>query len=137
MARDLALRNFWNMPAFRWFDWDDEEMAVSTMPSGLSISEDEKNVYVEAAVPGINPEDVEITFDKGMLWIKGEKKETEEDKKKKYYRSATTTFQYKTMLPIEVDPTKEPEATSKNGIMKITFAKHPQTQPKKIKVKAS
>ena len=43
--------------------------------SGISLYEDENKLYIEAAVPGIRPEDLCVTFDKGILWIKGENKQ--------------------------------------------------------------
>lgn len=132
MPSDLLPRTFWTFPQLRSL-MEDEDMVNVTTPSGLSVSEDEKSVYVEAALPGVDPKNVEITFDKGVLWIKGET--AQEEKEKKYYRKATSSFSYRVAVPGELDLTKEPEAESANGIMKITFAKSPQTQPKKIAVK--
>jgi HSP20 family protein len=103
--------------------------------SGLSVSEDASNIYVEAALPGIKPEDIEITFDKGMVWIKGQRKEEEKDKKRSFYRKATSSFSYHLSLPGNVDEKKEPEASYKDGIMTMTFKKAKEKEPKKIKVK--
>lgn len=138
MARDIVPSSFWTFPSLRLPSiWgEDEDWPLSSGPSGLSVSEDEKNVYVEAAVPGIEPKNVEVTYDKGTLWIKGESKEEEEDKNKKFYRRASSSFSYNITVPSEIDPNTDPEATYKNGMMKVTFAKTPQTQPKKITVKS-
>lgn len=137
MALDLIPRRFWSFPTSSWFDLDEEDMALtSSNTSGVSISEDDKHVFVEASLPGIDPKDVEITFDKGVLWLKGEAVETEEDKKKKYYRKASSSFSYRVAVPGEIDLNVEPEAESKHGIMRVTFTKHPKMQPKKIAVKA-
>ena len=133
MSFDITPRPFWPRTLSPIFE-DDEMMPQFTNPSGLSVSEDEKNVYVEASLPGIDPKDVEITFDKGMLWIKGESKT--EEKEKKYYRKAASSFSYRVTVPGEINLSKDPEAESNNGIMLITFAKSPQTQPKKISIKA-
>ena len=135
MALDLVPSRFWSFPT-RWFDMDEDEMSLTaTSPSGLSISEDDKNVYVEAALPGLKSEEVEVTFDKGVLWIKGESKQ-EEKEEKKYYRKATRSFSYRVAVPGEVDMNKEPEATMENGVMTVAFPKHPKSQPKKISVKS-
>ena len=40
----------------------------------LSISEDKDYVYVKADMPGLKSEDIELTFEKGTLWIRGERK---------------------------------------------------------------
>lgn len=135
MAFDLIPSNFWTFPSFRFPSlWEEEEKEIiSGIPSGLSVSEDERNIYVEAAVPGIEPKDIEVTFDKGILWIKGEAKE--EEKKKKYYRKASRSFSYRVAVPGEIDLNAEPVATCKNGIMTVTFPKSAKAQPKKIAVK--
>ena len=132
MPNDLLPRTFFTFPQLRSL-MEDDDLMPSTSPSGLSISEEAKNVYVEAALPGVDPKNVEITFDKGVLWIKGET--AQEEKEKKYYRKATSSFSYRVAVPGEIDLTKDPEAESAHGVMRITFAKSPQTQPKRIAVK--
>jgi HSP20 family protein len=124
---NLTLPDFW--------DEDEEWLTTPSSQTGLSIYEDEDKVYVEAAVPGIDPKDVDITFQDGYLWIRGETKEEAEDKKKKYYRKATQSFSYRVAVPGEIDENKDPEATYKHGVMTIAFTKSPKTQPKKIQVK--
>ena len=132
--RLLSLSN----PVFPDFWDEDEEWLTSpSTPSGLSIYEDENKIYVEAAVPGIDPKHVEMTYQDGYLWIRGESKEEEEDKKKKYYRKATRSFSYRVAVPGDVDTTKEPEATCKHGVMTVAFMKSPKAQPKKIQIKTS
>lgn len=102
--------------------------------SGLSVSEDERNVYIEASVPGIKADEIEMSFEKGVLWIRGEKKEETEDKKKKYYRKATSSFSYRIAVPGNVDESRHPEAVCKNGVLKVTFAKVKAKEVKKKKI---
>ncbi len=137
MTSDLIPANFWRIPMITsdlWENLSDLAPMRGTL-NGLSIFEDDKNVYVEAAVPGVDPKNVDVTFDKGVLWIKGEVKE--EEKSKKYYRKASSVFSYRVTVPGEVDWKKEPAATCKNGAMRVTFAKSPKAQPKKIAVKTA
>lgn len=136
MANDIIPRTFLRTPFISLPSvWEDiEEMLPTTGNiNGLSISEDEQNVYVSAAVPGVDPKDVDVSVDKGVLWIKGEKKE--EEKGKKFYRKATSSFSYRVTVPGEIDQNVEPEATCKNGVITVTFTKSPKTKPKKISVK--
>lgn len=140
MANQLSQSSFWRFPMISfpsWMEWmeDREELLpTSNLLNGLSVSEDDKHVYVEAAVPGVDPKDVDVTFSKGVLTVKGEKKE--EEKGKTYLRHATRSFFYR-VTPGDVDPKKEPQATYKNGVMTITFAKVPEAKPKKIPVKTA
>lgn len=135
MALDIITRNN-NFPFSRFPFWTDEEdWTPTTTASGLAVSEDDKKVYIEAAVPGIDPKDIEVTVDKGVVWIKGESKQ--EESQKKYYRRASSSFSYRVAIPGEIDPNIEPEATCKNGVMTVAFTKAEKVQPKKIAVKSA
>ncbi|HEX7042281.1 MAG TPA: Hsp20/alpha crystallin family protein [Patescibacteria group bacterium] len=138
MAYDLIPRNFFSFPAMQlpsiWND-DDDWLTAPSSPSGLSISEDEKKIYVEASLPGIDPKNIEMTFQDGYLWIRGEIKEEDEDKKRKYYRQASKSFSYRVAVPGDIDDSIDPTATYKHGVMTVAFMKSPKAQPKKIQVK--
>lgn len=110
--------------------WDD--MFLGEPHSGISIYEDDENIYVETALPGIEQKEIDVTFDNGILRVKGEKKE---EKEKNYYRKATRSFSYRISVPGEVDKEDIPEATYKNGMVTFRFKKVQETQPKKIEVK--
>lgn len=136
MAFDLVPKSFWAFPSLRpWFEDEDWITSLPTTSSGLSVSEDDKFVYVEAHMPGLKAEDIDVTFKNGELWIQGDKKEEEKDKKKKYYRMASSSYSYRLLVPGNVDETEDPDASYKDGIMAITFKKVPIKEPKKIAVK--
>lgn len=138
MVTSLIPRRFLSFPNLSLPDFWGEEEEWLTSPStqsGLSVYEDENKVYVEAAVPGIDPKDIDVTFQDGYVWIRGETKEEEQDKRKKYYRKASRSFSYRVAVPGDVDGTKDPEATCKHGVMTIAFTKSSEAQPKKIQVK--
>lgn len=118
-----------------WFEEDWFPTNSRLEHSGLSISEDTENVYVEAALPGINLKDIDITFDKGLLWIKGQRKEEEKNKDRSYYRKAMSSYSYHLNIPGNVDQKMEPEANYKDGVLTVTFRKTAEEQPKKITVK--
>ncbi len=135
MAFDLIPRAFWTFPSSlsSILDQDEDWLSLPNTPSGLSVSEDDKNVYVEAAVPGVKPEDVDVTFEKGILWIKAKGEEKQEGRK--YYREASNSYSYRVAVPGDIDHNTEPNAVCKNGKVNITFAKTKSARPKKITVK--
>jgi HSP20 family protein len=144
MAQSLIPRSFFDFPSLRMptiaDEVDDFLTDVTTaagIQGGLTVSEDDKNVYVEASIPGIDPADVEVTMDRGALWIRAEAKEEEKDKRKKFYRRAQRVFSYRVAVPGDVDPNAEPQAVSQNGLLMLTFPKSPQSQPKKIAIKVN
>ncbi len=136
MQLDIVPRFFLNTPA-RFADWFDEANDwLGFLPSsGLTVSADEKHVYVEAAVPGIAPEKIEVTFDKGILWIRGQAQEQASDEKRKFYRKASRSYAYRVMIPGSVDEKSEPEVTSKDGMLQVIFDIAAQAEPKKLKIK--
>jgi len=138
VATSLVPRRLLSFPSFSLPDFWEEDEEWLTSPSaqsGLSVYEDKDKVYIEAAVPGIDPKNVEVTFQDGYIWIRGETKEEKEDKKKKYYRKASQSFSYRVAVPGDVDTTKDPEATYKHGVMTVAFAKSPKARPKRIQIK--
>lgn len=120
------------MPSF--LEDIEDLLPTTNLLNGLSVSEDDKSIYVEAAVPGVDPKEVDVTFDKGVLTIKAEKKE--EEKGKTYQRKATRSFFYQ-VKPEDADMKTEPTASYKNGIMTVTFKKAPKGKTKKIAVKTA
>lgn len=136
---NLVPRGFFDLPRFPSLLGEDDDF-LSSLPlsdtgTGLSVSEDDKNIYIEAAVPGVDPDKIEVTFDRGALWVRGQQEQEEKDSKKKYYRRAATAFSYRLTVPGNVDEKAEPQVTSKNGMLRVTFAKKAEVQPKRLAVK--
>lgn len=114
-------------------DWESFPVISKSEGSGLSVYEDQDKIYVEAAVPGIKREDINVTFEKGVLIIKGESKE--EKKEVKYHMRAASCFSYTLPLPERIDENVHPEATYKDGILKIAFNKSKKEKIRKIDIK--
>jgi HSP20 family protein len=138
---NLATRDLWAFPT-RMPSLIDEiddllPMGQTEATSALSVSEDDKHIHIEAAVPGIDPDDIEVTYDRGMLWIRGEAREEERNKRRKFYRRAARTFSYRIAVPGDIDPNVKPEAEIENGMVMITFLKASSAAPKKITVRRS
>lgn len=129
----------WNKPYSYWpsiFDEDFFEWPSISEEKGLNIYETDSEVVVEAAVPGIPENEVEVTVEGNVLTISAEHEETEEekDKKKTVYKSTRqTSFNYSTSLPRAVDGSKA-MAEVENGVVKVIVPKTEETKPKKIEV---
>lgn len=121
---------------------DDEDWSLSSdwpelsTSKGLDIYETDDAVVVEAAVPGVPEDKVDVTVEGNVISISAEHKEEEEEKKKKrtYKSSRQTSFNYSTSLPRMVD-SDNAKAEVKNGVVKITVPKTEKDKPKKVEVK--
>ncbi len=102
---------------------------------GLSISEDSENLYIDASLPGVSPEDVDITIDpkKRSLSICGESKKERESVK--YHMKSKGQYCYAIPLSNEVDIETKVEAVSRDGIISITLPKNKGHKPLKVDVK--
>lgn len=101
--------------------------------NNIELSEDDKNVYIHAPMPGLNPNNIDVNVENGMVQIKGERQEEEKDKSKKYYRKAQRSFWYQVALPSQVDDSQA-KCDYNNGILELTLPKAMAAQGKKIKV---
>lgn len=112
-----------------------EEICQTESNQGLSVYEENDQFVVEAALPGLKDSEIEVNIHKGVLWIKGEKKETETDKPKKYYRKTCRSFSYSVALPDQIEDREESEASYENGVLKIAFQKAKAASARRINIK--
>jgi HSP20 family protein len=110
------------------------ELVLSYDP-GLTITEDEEHVYVEAALPGVRPEDIDLSFKNGVLQVMGEVSDEEREGRKSYARM-TSNYAYQVAVPGIIDMNAEPEAYAENGVVCVVFTKMSEMAPKKITLKA-
>ncbi|MFO8101421.1 MAG: Hsp20/alpha crystallin family protein [Dehalococcoidia bacterium] len=103
----------------------------------LDMYQTENEVVVKATVPGVKPEDVDITIAGDVLTIKGESKVEEEKKEAEYfYRERRHGAFTRTVgLPSGLE-TDKAEATFEDGVLKLTIPKAEEVKPKKIDIKA-
>jgi len=119
----------------RWPNvWEDDDYGLANTSENLDVYETKDEVVIKANVAGIDPEKVEITFEKGVLTLSGQE-ETEEKEGKKYYKKATRSYSYRIAVPGHIDLSVEPEAKVTHGIVSVTFKKAEEEKPKKIAIK--
>jgi HSP20 family protein len=101
----------------------------------LDLSETEDAYLVEAAVPGLKPEDLDITFENNVLTIKGETRQESEDKQRSFHRIERRygSFQRTIALPTTVK-TDAIQASLENGILRLEIPKAEEVKPRKISV---
>ena len=101
----------------------------------VDIKEDVDRFTVTADLPGVNPEEIEITMDKGALTIKGERKHESKENKNGYHRVERSygSFVRRFTFPDNVDVEKI-EASGKEGVLTIVIPKSEKAKPRKISV---
>lgn len=102
----------------------------------IDVAETESELVINVEIPGMDPEDIDVSLSEGTLFIKGEKKPKAEEKEADYHliERSYGTFIRSIPLPAEVQSDKI-SASYKNGILKITLPKSEETQKKEINIK--
>ena len=90
-----------------------------------------------ADLPGVDPKNIEITMEQGVLTIKGERASDKEESHEGYKRVERVrgTFYRRFSLPDSADA-EHIEANGKNGVLEIVLPKLEKVQPRKITVKS-
>ena len=116
---------------------DADSASVSWIPH-VDIHEEAERFVVVADVPGVDGKDIDITAEKGVLTIKGERRSERKSSQDGYERveRATGTFLRRFTLPESADA-EAIKATHVNGVLEVTIPKRPQEQPRRIAVQAA
>jgi len=104
----------------------------------VSIRETNDSLFIEADIPGVKEEDVDIEIEDDRVALRGERKHKEETKSEDYYHveSSYGAFSRIITLPSYVDADRA-DAQIKNGILEIKIPKVKQKKAKKIAVKSA
>ncbi len=123
-------------PMRRWPQVFDEDWDLpEEMCRGLNVYETKDEVVVEAAVPGVPADKIEVEVEDDLISIYGEVEEEEkEEKKKTYYRKMEKrSFDYVTTAPRPIKGDKA-SAEVKDGMVTVTIPKAEEAKRKSVKV---
>ncbi|CAN5629766.1 Hsp20/alpha crystallin family protein [soil metagenome] len=116
-------------------DQDESSVVTSQWAPLVDIKEEAERFVIYADLPGIDPADVEILMDKGILTIKGERRTESDEQTERYSRVERRygNFHRRFALPDSADPDGI-GASGRNGVLMITIPKRPETKPRRIRV---
>jgi HSP20 family protein len=102
----------------------------------VDIYETDEAVVVKAPIPGVKPEDLDISITGDTLTIRGETKSEAEVKEDQYIRRECRygSFCRSLSLPVPIVADKA-VAEFENGVLTLTLPKAEEVKPKTIKVK--
>jgi HSP20 family protein len=93
---------------------------------------------VRADVPGVEPKDIEVTAQDGVLTIRGERRAEKRESKTGFERveRVAGAFVRRFTLP-DTAQTESITAKQNNGVLEVTIPKQPKVQPKRVTVEAA
>ncbi|UXI70392.1 Hsp20/alpha crystallin family protein [Tahibacter amnicola] len=116
---------------------DQSNVVTSQWTPRVDIKEEDKRFVIFADIPGVDPNDIEISMDKGILSIKGERRAETREPNGKLTRVERShgVFYRRFALPDSADP-EGITASGKNGVLEIAIPKRPETSPRRISISA-
>ena len=127
----------------RWFDGTAHSpgngaTCEAAWAPALEVREEANAYTVQAEVPGVRKEDLQLSLHDDVLTLSGERKQEKEVKEGEVYRSerAYGRFQRTITLPKPVDSTKV-SAAYKDGVLTITLPKTDAAKPRSIDINAN
>ena len=108
-----------------------------TWVPALDVRESEDRFEVTVDLPGLEPDDVNVTFEDGMLSISGKREFSAEDRGDTWHRIERSfgTFARSMRLPQTAD-TERIEATFDKGVLAVSVPKTEQAKPRTIEVRS-
>jgi HSP20 family protein len=108
---------------------------AGSVPLPLDVSENQNEFVVKASMPGIRPEDVQITVLGDALTIQGETKDEQERKGERWHvrERRFGAFHRSITLPTAVDSDKA-QAQFEHGVLTLTLPKSETAKPRQIKI---
>jgi HSP20 family protein len=102
----------------------------------VDLAETNEEVVVRAEIPGIDPDNLEVTVVGGQLVLAGEKKDVSESSGRDFYHTESRFGRFRRTIPLsQAVDAENAEANYTDGVLTIRFKKIPAVAPKRIEVK--
>ncbi|MGY0504271.1 Hsp20/alpha crystallin family protein [Luteimonas sp. e5] len=114
---------------------DESSVVTSQWAPRVDIKEEPDRFVLYADIPGVDPADIDIQMDKGLLTIKGERSSVKHDEGENYSRIERShgVFHRRFALPDSADA-EGITAHGEHGVLEIVIPKRPETTPRRIQV---
>jgi HSP20 family protein len=114
---------------------EDESVTGNWTPS-VDVKETKDALQILTELAGIDPKDVEVTVENGILTLKGSRNFEKAVEGESYHRveRAYGSFERSFTLPTNVDPDRI-QATYKHGVLQLALPKREEAKPKSIAIK--
>ena len=114
---------------------DESSVVTSQWVPLVDIVEENDKFLILADLPGVDPKDIDVQMEKGILTIRGERRFGRQAESQSFARTERRhgSFHRRFALPDSADP-EGISASGSNGVLEIVIPKRPETTPRRIPV---
>jgi HSP20 family protein len=140
MRREMeSIFNEWSARTSRWSPMSQLLNGTGGYYPSLQMCDDDEAVFVEAVIPGVDPESLDLSVERNILTLSGEKPQRfGEDEPKAFHRKERFAgkFTRRMRLPAEVDA-EQVRAEYANGVLKVKLPKAAKAKARQISIEAA
>ncbi|MCX6022787.1 MAG: Hsp20/alpha crystallin family protein [Chloroflexi bacterium] len=124
-------------PLFRRIPWRRSEMAEVAAGPAMDMWETDDAIMVKAMMPGVKPDEIEVSVAEGVLTIRGQFQRREEKEGDRFHRQEIMYGMYQRSLALPPYANADmAEAHYENGVLTLKFPKKEAARSKSIPVQA-
>lgn len=127
---DAAMNRLWNQGV------TEQDSAGGRWDIAMDVVQDGDDLIVRASLPGVEPDDIQVTLEDGLLTIEGETRSESEEQKGDYLLRERRfgRFHRALRLPSSVDA-ENAEPSYANGVLTITVPKQEAKKARRLAIK--
>ena len=135
-APGSALRRLMSLADWPFDEFSDDSLFGETWAPAVNLKENKDGYVVQADIPGVEPKDIEVTLDNGILTIRGERREEHFESGDSIHREErfAGSFARRFSLPDAADDGVE--ARMNHGVLEIRVPKSERATARRIEIKS-
>lgn len=132
---DNAFRRLMSLADWPFDDFPEESVFGESWAPAVDLKENKTNYVVKTDLPGVDPKDIDVTLENGVLTVRGERKEEHREEGENFHRVErfSGSFARQFSLPDVADDGVE--AQMKDGVLEIHIPKSEKAVARKIEIK--
>jgi HSP20 family protein len=117
---------------------DDGSQGLANWAPHVDIQEEDNRFVLHADLPGVDPKDIDVTLEKGVLTLRGKRALQTRDEKNGFRRVERVSGEFfrSFTLPDTAD-SQLVRARHANGVLEVTIPKQAHVMPRRIDIEAA
>lgn len=132
---ESAFRRLMSLADWPFEDMPDQTFFEESWAPAIDLKESKKGYVVHADIPGVDPKDIDVTLENGILTIRGSRKEEHHDEGEDFHRVERFSGSFARQISLPDAADDGVEARMNKGVLEIQIPKSEKAVARKIEIK--